>query len=71
MALMATAPSRTRPDRPPAGDLVSARDWRVDESRPEASPAPDEFQAFGVIFPVKVWVTIFPSLTTKVSVPTS
>src|SRR5207245_10042052 len=26
-------------------------------------------QCFGVIFPAKVWVTIFPSFTTKVSVP--
>jgi hypothetical protein len=28
-------------------------------------------QCFGVIFPAKVWVTIFPSFTTKVSVPIS
>jgi hypothetical protein len=33
-----------------------------------SSPTP---QCFGVIFPAKVWVTIFPSFTTKVSVPIS
>src|SRR5438067_1350689 len=39
----------------------------------DAPPLPSSRtpQCFGVIFPAKVWVTIFPSFTTKVSVPIS
>src|SRR6267378_3559915 len=39
--------------------------------RGDAGPLPSSRtpQCFGVIFPAKVWVTIFPSFTTKVSVP--
>ena len=41
-------------------------------ARPEATlPSSRGAQGFGVILPAKVWMTIFPSFTTKVSVPIS
>ena len=36
-----------------------------------ATPRPEQRQRFGVIFPANVCVTIFPSFTTNVSVPSS
>jgi len=36
-----------------------------------ATPCRRAAQCFGEIFPAKVWVTIFPSFTTNVSVPSS
>ena len=57
------------------GDSALAAEGRAchedGSGRGPALPSSRTPQCFGVIFPAKVWVTIFPSFTTKVSVPIS
>src|SRR6266850_5746818 len=67
-------PCRGDRERPAARHGAKARVARGSRRIPRGlstPPLPSSRtpQGFGVIFPAKVWVTIFPSFTTKVSVP--
>ena len=66
------APWRSRCAIPPVLELAGHDRFAAQPTgRAARCASRRQLQCFGEIFPAKVWLTIFPSFTTNVSVPSS